>query len=246
MGLRISHGDQIAIGPGKVQLLEAIRRAGSISAAAKEIGMSRGRAGILMRTVRAKTDASPVPPATEQVRHLTARAAQHVLAEGLGDLSLRGIAPALGTSHRMLIYHFGSADLFWEAVLREIRHMEQDWRRQSHKPRRGQSALEAAWERFSSPDYLPIIQLLFEIYGRAIRDTARYEAFLDDVVSSWLKPVQTYYVRRGLPLKEARARARLQVAVVRGLLLDLVTTGNRRQTTTAMRYFVELLQTRDG
>ena len=55
--LRISHGDQIAIGPGKVQLLEAIRRAGSISAAAKEIGMSYRRAWLLVdemnRTLRA-------------------------------------------------------------------------------------------------------------------------------------------------------------------------------------------------
>jgi molybdate transport system regulatory protein len=40
LGLRIHLGDQIAIGPGKADLLESIRRTGSISAAGREMGMS--------------------------------------------------------------------------------------------------------------------------------------------------------------------------------------------------------------
>lgn len=46
--LRLHHGDTIAIGPGKVSLLEAIDRTGSISAAAREIGMSYRRAWVLI------------------------------------------------------------------------------------------------------------------------------------------------------------------------------------------------------
>lgn len=189
-----------------------------------------------------RTDESSERAVSEQARLLVSRAAQHVLAEGLGDLSLRGIAPALKTSHRMLIYHFGSADLFWEAVLREIRHLEQSRRKQLQIDGLGKAGLNALWERFSSEDYLPIIQLLFEIYGRAIRDPARYAAFMEDVVTSWVKPTETFYVNRGLPRTKARARARLDVAVVRGLLLDLVTTGDRKQTTAALRYFIELVR----
>ena len=37
-------GDEIAMGPGKADLLEAIGRSGSISAAARELGMSYRRA----------------------------------------------------------------------------------------------------------------------------------------------------------------------------------------------------------
>jgi molybdate transport system regulatory protein len=40
LDLRIHLGDQIAIGPGKAELLESIRRTGSISAAGREMGMS--------------------------------------------------------------------------------------------------------------------------------------------------------------------------------------------------------------
>ena len=46
--LRIYRDDSIAIGPGKVALLEAIAETGSISAAARQIGMSYRRAWVLI------------------------------------------------------------------------------------------------------------------------------------------------------------------------------------------------------
>jgi molybdate transport system regulatory protein len=46
--LRMYRGDDIAIGPGKVALLEAIAETGSISAAARHIGMSYRRAWVLV------------------------------------------------------------------------------------------------------------------------------------------------------------------------------------------------------
>jgi molybdate transport system regulatory protein len=49
--LRITHGEDIAVGPGKIDLLEAIARAGSITAAAKELGMSYRRAWMLVDTM---------------------------------------------------------------------------------------------------------------------------------------------------------------------------------------------------
>jgi molybdate transport system regulatory protein len=46
--LRIYRDDSIAIGPGKVALLEAIAESGSISAAARQMGMSYRRAWLLV------------------------------------------------------------------------------------------------------------------------------------------------------------------------------------------------------
>ena len=46
--LRVTLDQVIAIGPGKVQLLEAVRDTGSITAAAKSIGMSYRRAWLLL------------------------------------------------------------------------------------------------------------------------------------------------------------------------------------------------------
>jgi molybdate transport system regulatory protein len=46
--IRIVRGDDFAIGPGKADLLEAIERTGSISAAARELGMAYRRAWLLV------------------------------------------------------------------------------------------------------------------------------------------------------------------------------------------------------
>jgi len=49
--LRISKGDNIAVGPGKIDLLEAIGTTGSITAAARALGMSYRRAWLLVDTM---------------------------------------------------------------------------------------------------------------------------------------------------------------------------------------------------
>lgn len=49
--LRIRQGDEIAVGPGKIDLLEAIAATGSITAAAKRVGMSYRRAWLLIDTM---------------------------------------------------------------------------------------------------------------------------------------------------------------------------------------------------
>jgi molybdate transport system regulatory protein len=46
--LRIYRDDSIAIGPGKVELLEQVAQTGSISAAARQLGMSYRRAWLLI------------------------------------------------------------------------------------------------------------------------------------------------------------------------------------------------------
>ena len=48
---RIRTGKEIALGPGKVDLLEAIDRAGSISGAARDLGLSYRRAWDLVDTM---------------------------------------------------------------------------------------------------------------------------------------------------------------------------------------------------
>jgi len=45
------HQGEIAMGPGKAELLDAIERTGSISAAAREMGMSYRRAWLLVDTM---------------------------------------------------------------------------------------------------------------------------------------------------------------------------------------------------
>jgi molybdate transport system regulatory protein len=49
--LQLYCGDEIAMGPGKADLLDAIARTGSISAAGRDLGMSYRRAWLLVDTM---------------------------------------------------------------------------------------------------------------------------------------------------------------------------------------------------
>jgi molybdate transport system regulatory protein len=49
--LRVMFGPEIAIGPGKAELLDAIASTGSISAAAKQLGISYRRTWLLVDTM---------------------------------------------------------------------------------------------------------------------------------------------------------------------------------------------------
>jgi molybdate transport system regulatory protein len=50
---RVLHGENIALGPGKVDLLEAIGQSGTLAEAARHLGMSYTRAWNLVRTMNA-------------------------------------------------------------------------------------------------------------------------------------------------------------------------------------------------
>jgi molybdate transport system regulatory protein len=60
--MRIRQADAVAIGPGKIDLLEAVRQQGYISAAARSLGMSYRRAWLLIdelnRTLKAPATSS--------------------------------------------------------------------------------------------------------------------------------------------------------------------------------------------
>jgi len=49
--LRVFHGKEVALGPGKADLLEALGKCGSITRAARSMGMSYMRAWTLIRTM---------------------------------------------------------------------------------------------------------------------------------------------------------------------------------------------------
>lgn len=49
--VRVTRGNEVAIGPGKIDLLAAIHNTGSISGAARSMGMSYRRAWLLVETM---------------------------------------------------------------------------------------------------------------------------------------------------------------------------------------------------
>src|SRR3954447_19837804 len=171
-----------------------------------------------------------VPMAPESPRERLLERAIAVVAErGISDLSLRSLADELGTSHRMLIHHFGSKEGLWVEIVREVE------RRQlagvaDLVPDEGASFAEATrtwWRHISDPALWPNERLFFEVYGQALHGREPAVRLLDGVVESWLRPTTEMAVSMGMPPSAAEASARLGIAVTRGLLLDLLATGDR-------------------
>jgi AcrR family transcriptional regulator len=175
---------------------------------------------------------------------LLAAAADHVAAHGIGELSLRQLAAALGTSHRMLVYHFGSKEGLLVEVIRTVEARQRaamaDLAADADLPMAEQA--RRMWQRLADPALWPNERLFFEVYGQALQGRPHTAALLDGIVDSWLDPLTALNEANGLPPDLARASARLGIAVTRGLLLDLLATGDRAGADAAMDLFIEMYE----
>ena len=172
-------------------------------------------------------------------------AIEYVAANGMSDVSLRTLAAALGTSHRMLIFHFGSKEALWVEIIRAVEQRQRDLLAQV-LPDPSQpvgDAMRGWWKHISDPSLWPNERLFFEIYGQALQGRPHTTEVLDGIVDDWLDPITEINVSLGLPRAAARAHARLGVAVTRGLLLDLLATSDRAGVDRAMDAFIDVYET---
>jgi hypothetical protein len=90
------------------------------------------------------------------------------------------------------------------------------------------------WKHISGPALWPNERLFFEMYGQALQGRPHTTEFLDGIVDAWLEPIADIRVQQGVAPGVARAQARVDLAVTRGLLLDLLATGDRAGVDAAM------------
>jgi AcrR family transcriptional regulator len=157
---------------------------------------------------------------------LLGEAVEHFAKNGIGDASLRSIATSIGTSHRMLIYHFGSREGLLAEVVRTVEQQQRDLLAdlsESQRPIAEQA--EEFWRRVTEAA-LVYGPLFFELSAHAMQDLPHTESLKADLINVWLPPLIELCVRAGLPPAEAPAYARLGLAASRGLLFDLLLTGD--------------------
>lgn len=180
-------------------------------------------------------------PATPRERLLDATVA-HIAEHGVADLTLRSLAAAIGTSHRMLIHHFGSKEALLVEVVRRVEQQQRDALAGIAAP--GLSTEEVGrrmWRRFTDPALDRQERLFFELYGQALQGREWAAPLLEGVIDEWVDAAAALLRADGAPARQARVDARLSVAVTRGLLLDLLATGDRRAVDAAMARFRTLL-----
>lgn len=172
---------------------------------------------------------SPGSPAVSGPKQqLLERAISYLTERGMSDISLRELAAALGTSHRMLIYHFGSKEGLFVEVVREADRRQRQVLADliGGPPADFADASRRFWRQLRSAELAPLGRLFFELCGQALQGRSYALPVLAGVVDSWIEPLLPALQAAGLSEPQARAQARLGLAVVRGLLLDVLATGD--------------------
>ncbi len=187
------------------------------------------------------------PPAPRDA--LLAAVVAHALANGIADQSLRSIAETVGTSHRMLIHHFGSKEGLLVEVIRAVearqREVLSELRTEGGDPD-PVAAGQRFWAHLCDPALAPQERLFFEVYGQALQGRPWAAPLLAGIVDDWVGPLSEWLASSGPGGREApgdaaaRVDARLMVAVARGLLLDLLATGDRDAVDAAHARFTDL------
>jgi AcrR family transcriptional regulator len=156
---------------------------------------------------------------------------------GIGGRSLRDVAEAVGTSHRMLLHHFGSREDLLLGIVEEVE------RRQTgmleRLPADPADAIALMWADLRRPELRPFERLFFECYARAAQGEVPFTRLLPNAVDGWLADADASTGGTVDP-----AFIRLGLAVSRGLLLDLVATGDDAGVDAAAAAFVALVRGR--
>lgn len=174
----------------------------------------------------------------DRKNELCAKALEYFLEHGLADLSLRPLATKAGTSARLLIYHFGSKDGLIAAVMEEARLRVQQSFTEAMRDAGRQGPLQSFWSWATHPRNSPYVRLLFEVQVLALQNRAAYGRYLEGGSSSWLKLIEEQLP----PSRNRRSTATLCAAVIDGLLLEFLSSGDLRRTSASLHFFGSLLQ----
>lgn len=165
----------------------------------------------------------------------------YTVEHGFSDLSWRPVAAALGVSTTTLVHRFGTKEQMLVAILGRLRERifaaTSETLGDQHDLA---TAARAVWRRTSDPRRGAEFRLFFAVYGRALQAPEQFAGFLDRVIADWMNALRDAQGPDTDPATATRT-ATLVIATIRGLLLDLLATGDRAGVDAAMDEFGTLL-----
>lgn len=177
-----------------------------------------------------------VDDGADGARERLLRGAQRMLFDRgrLSDLSLRAMAERLGTSHRMLIYHFGSRDGLLAALLVELGRQERAMLLDPDRCGGVLDALRLLESAYLDPARAPRSTAFFYVLGLAAQDPETYREFLESV-DAWVELFTLLGEREGRPHEVARACAHALVWAARGAMFQGLAEDRREQALSVFR-----------
>ncbi|MCH9640254.1 MAG: TetR/AcrR family transcriptional regulator [Actinomycetia bacterium] len=156
----------------------------------------------------------------------------HVLDHGIGTMSFRTLAAAVGVSHVTLHHHFGTKDELLVEIFDEI------GKRQPIPDQLSNDDIEVLvrqlWHLWTQPEGARQFRLLFEAYGQALRNPEEHRALLNNIVTRWIEVIRRLALQAGCPRCDADDFATVLVAQLRGLQLDLLATDDHDRVNSAL------------
>jgi AcrR family transcriptional regulator len=158
---------------------------------------------------------------------------------GVANASLRPIAAALGTSPRILMFHFRSKEGLLQDVFEELQSRLQASLKTMASSDSNSSRippLRRFWQWATSKENFPFFCLLYEAHIVAIQNPQEYGRYLRKASGNWLAAAFDLMS----PSLKSRAMASLCIAVFDGLMLELMSGGDIRHLTEALDLFISM------
>ncbi len=182
------------------------------------------------------------PQIREDLLEAILEAVEHL---GLADFSLRPLAEAIGSSPRTILYHFGSKEQLVAEVIASGRArlgtLFFEWARASDGYDL-RDALRRVWSYLTASRRRAFIKLFFEFTSVGMRDPRGHGRPVGGLFAEWRERFESEFTRRGLSRERATLLASLVLATIHGLLLDLITTGDRARVDRAFASFIAAIE----
>lgn len=141
----------------------------------------------------------------------------------------------------MLLHYFGSKEALIAAVMAQVQ-VRLQAAFQELAANRGtadrDTVLQDFWKILAARPNQPALRLLFEVQMLALQNPKRYRRYLTRSSATWRELIE-----RALPSKQkSAAKATLYTAVIDGLLLELLSTGDLERTSRALTLFANYCQ----
>lgn len=177
--------------------------------------------------------------------HLLQKVVAYAADSGIAGRSLREIAAGVGSSHRMLLYHFGSREGLMAAIVAAMEAGQRATLAEvAARAADGGDAMRMFWEQLTAEELRPYVRLFFEVFGLAVQGTPGATAMLDDLTGSWIREGLSAAAEQGYEVDAAAVR--LGVAVSRGLLIDLLAGADAGEVSAAHALFVAMMEARQA
>lgn len=158
------------------------------------------------------------------------RIVDHVVENGIAQITLRALATAVGSNNRMLLYYFGSreelivealhgAESRFPTMAEVITFLDDDALPLAER-------LGGAWATIADPRNRAFHRLFFEIFGLAGFERDRFATLLGLIGTEWVGHVAGAFEDAGASPDQALELGHETVALWRGLQASLLSLGD--------------------